>query len=68
MARATVDILKRIMNLSRRDLIVLSGSAFGNAMLSGSPVDERVPWYQSMRRCGQINFNERDPIELNIDD
>jgi len=56
------------MNLSRRDLIVLSGAAFGNAMLCGSPAGERVPWYQSMRRCGQINFNERDPIELNIED
>jgi hypothetical protein len=23
--------------------------------------------YAEMRRCGQTNFNERDPIELNID-
>lgn len=22
------------------------------------------PWYDTMRRCGQTNFNERDPIEL----
>ncbi len=28
---------------------------------------ERAPWYATMRRCGQTNFNERDPIELNID-
>ena len=28
---------------------------------------ERVPWYATMRRCGQTNFNERDPIELDID-
>jgi hypothetical protein len=26
----------------------------------------RVPWYQKMRRCGQINFNERDPQALDI--
>jgi len=25
------------------------------------------PWYATMRRAGQTNFNERDPIELNID-
>ena len=25
-----------------------------------------TPWYRTMRRCGQVNFNERDPIELNI--
>jgi hypothetical protein len=27
---------------------------------------ERTPWYATMRRCGQTNFNERDPIELDI--
>jgi hypothetical protein len=27
---------------------------------------ERQPWYATMRRCGQTNFNERDPIELDI--
>lgn len=27
-----------------------------------------IPWYQTMRRCGQVNFNERDPVELNIDE
>ena len=26
----------------------------------------RRPWYETMRRCGQTNFNERDPIELDI--
>jgi len=25
-----------------------------------------VPWYQRMRRCGQVNFNEQDPQKLNI--
>ena len=24
------------------------------------------PWYATMRRCGQTNFNERDPLELDI--
>jgi len=22
------------------------------------------PWYSAMRRCGQINFNERDPLTM----
>jgi hypothetical protein len=24
------------------------------------------PWYAVMRRCGQINFNERDPIAMDV--
>src|SRR5437764_9230324 len=26
-----------------------------------------TPWYSVMRRCGQINFNERDPLTLDAD-
>ena len=56
------------MNISRRDMLALSGAALGNFVLAAPPGNENVPWYQTMRRCGQVNFNERDPIELNIDD
>lgn len=27
---------------------------------------ETAPWHQRIRRVGQVNFNERDPVELNI--
>jgi Hypothetical glycosyl hydrolase 6/Beta-galactosidase trimerisation domain len=56
------------MTISRREMLALSGAAFGNLVLAAPPDTDRVPWYQTMRRCGQVNFNERDPIELNIDD
>ena len=26
-----------------------------------------TPWYASMRRCGQINYNERDPLAIDPD-
>jgi hypothetical protein len=25
------------------------------------------PWYTTMRRCGQININERDPLDMDVD-
>jgi hypothetical protein len=56
------------MTISRREVLTLSGAAFGKFVLARPPDNERVPWYQTMRRCGQVNFNERDPIELNIED
>ena len=56
------------MTISRRDLMVLSGAALSRGMLATQAGTERIPWYQNMRRCGQVNFNERDPIELNIPD
>jgi hypothetical protein len=40
-------------------------------MLLGSQQAEgripwRIPWYRAMRRCGLVNFNERDPETLNV--
>ena len=29
-------------------------------------IDDQKPWYVTMRRCGQINFNERDPIAMDV--
>src|SRR2546423_917906 len=26
-----------------------------------------VPWYSTMRRCGQINYNERDPLTMDAE-
>ena len=56
------------MKISRRDLLVFSGAALGGRLLSAQSDSSRIPWYQKMRRCGQINFNERDPQVLNIDE
>ena len=52
--------------LSRREFLTVSAAsvilaASANAEPSG------VPWYESMRRCGQINFNEKDPLTMDVD-
>jgi hypothetical protein len=35
---------------------------FGAAQFARSA----TPWYQNMRRCGQVNFNQQDPQKLDI--
>lgn len=58
------------MTISRREMLAVSGAAFGAAALplSAQTADSSgLPWYRTMRRCGQVNFNERDPQELNIE-
>jgi hypothetical protein len=57
------------MRFPRRQFLVVSGAALQGSILGGAPQSgARVPWYQKMRRCGQININERDPKVLNIDE
>jgi hypothetical protein len=54
--------------ITRREAVtVISGAALAPHLL-GADQDtaDRQPWYAAMRRCGQTNFNERDPIELDI--
>ncbi len=52
------------MILTRRQLFLLSGAAAAGR-LPGA--DARTPWYQTIRRVGQVNFNERDAEVLDID-
>src|SRR5438874_8207132 len=42
--------------------------AFANApsRSSASPAYTSA-WYATMRRCGQINYNEQDPLTMNVD-
>src|SRR5260370_40811681 len=52
------------MGLSRRNFL-----APGTALpLLATPQASRPgqAWYQKMRRCGQVNFNEMDPGRLDI--
>ena len=59
--RAKRNTMERIMQLSRRNFLV-TGTALP---LFAAPQTSRPgqAWYQKMRRCGQVNFNETDPIE-----
>lgn len=54
--------------MTRRDAIkIIPGTALAANVLASLPPEGReTPWYAQMRRCGQINFNEKDPIALDI--
>ena len=51
--------------MNRRDFMALS-SASVLLTASGFTGAEERPWYARMRRCGQINFNEKDPLALDV--
>ena len=48
--------------ITRRDAVtLLTGAALAPSLFGAAQ-----PWYATMQRCGQTNFNERDPLELDI--
>jgi len=57
--------------MDRREFLALSAAA-GAAAHAARPLPAAaVPappptWYATMRRCGQLNFNERDPLTLDV--
>src|SRR5213082_969135 len=57
--------------MDRREFLALSAAA-GAAAQAGRPLPAAAvpapppPWYATMRRCGQLNFNERDPLTLDV--
>ncbi len=61
--------------VTRREFLALSSASLlvtGRRLAAGldgagsqSPARAQ-PWYETMRRCGQININERDPLTMNV--
>ena len=54
--------------MTRRTFLAASSgslviAAFGSRG-TAAPADR--PWYATMRRCGQLNLNERDPLTLDV--
>ena len=53
--------------MTRRDFLVVSSAslvASGLPLSAGQPSTR--PWYETMRRCGQLNLNERDAASLDV--
>ena len=56
--------------MDRREFLALSAVAGATARpgprLWATAQQPARPWYATMRRCGQLNFNERDPLTLDV--
>src|SRR5205823_13228533 len=53
--------------MERRAFLALSAAAGAAARAAPRlPLKAPPPWYATMRRCGQLNFNERDPLTLDV--
>lgn len=67
------------MEINRRQFLAMSGAvvqgtvlaSLGAKSLLGTVADsadaQELPWHQRIRRIGQLNFNERDPVELDVE-
>jgi hypothetical protein len=57
--------------MNRREFIEVSGAslvvASAGSLKALAPEGDK-PWYETMLRCGQVNFNEQDPASMNADE
>jgi hypothetical protein len=56
---------RRFLASSAAALPLLARAGAPGLLLTGSSAAD--PWYSRMRRCGQINVNERDPLSMDVD-
>ena len=57
--------------MNRREFIGVSGASLVVASagrLGALAPEAGKPWYETMQRCGQVNFNEQDPTSMNADE
>jgi len=62
-----------MIELTRREAITVMCAAAGAAMapnIVGAAAEDLnstdVPWYSTVQRCGAVQFNERDPLKMDI--
>jgi Hypothetical glycosyl hydrolase 6/Beta-galactosidase trimerisation domain len=53
--------------ITRREFLAASSaSLLVTTVRTGAEQPSDRPWYATMRRCGQLNLNERDPLTLDV--
>jgi hypothetical protein len=51
--------------MDRRDFLVLPAAALAGSLFGAAAA---APWQRSIRRIGQLNMTEHDPVELNVEE
>ncbi len=56
--------------MNRRRFVSLPGAALAGSVLvnSAAAASSQVPWHQRIRRMGQVNMTEHDPVSMNVDE
>lgn len=52
------------MEINRREFVVVPAAAIAGSLLAA---DAEVPWQRKIRRLGQLNMTEHDPVVLNVE-
>ena len=52
------------MEINRREFVVVPAAALAGAMVAGA---SEAPWQRRIRRIGQLNMTEHDPVALDIE-
>ena len=53
------------MSINRREFVTLPAAAVAGALYAAP---SNVPWQRKVRRVGQINMTEHDPVALNVEE
>jgi hypothetical protein len=60
---------KPVVSLNRRVFIATSAASLAATSIGRLPAQmggKNQPWYETMRRCGHLNFNEQDPLTMDV--
>lgn len=52
------------MEMNRREFVAVPAAALAGCMFAGAP---EIPWQRKIRRVGQWNMTEHDPVALNVE-
>ena len=56
--------------MNRREFIILPGAAVASSIVAEAAAagETQVPWHQRIRRMGQVNMTEHDPVSMNVEE